>query len=652
MSVRHHLTAGAALAIFLAAPALAAAPAKPVPSPATGLTDPRSLVSLVNPQAGPVAAADLYFSRGGLDAIWTADGKAAIVSTNLTGRFNLWRVEADGSWPVQLTQSDDRQSGLAASPDGKWIVFQADTGGDEMYDLYAVPVGGGPVINLTNTPDISETTARFSPDGATLAFAAKRKADAGSNIAVMGWADHKVRLLTQEAQPEFSWAPVGWVAGGLIANRGNLGSTLMGVWRVSLDGGAPAPVTSVKTKAVIAATAVSADGKTLAITSNEATGQNHAGVLDLATGASRWLKPTPWDQTSGDFTPDGKSLAVIDNADGRQSVSLVDVATGAVRGLGLPDGYTDQASEISFTADGRMLLSHEASNSPFDYWVADTRAGTAKPLTHLGLASLDPARLPSAQIVHYAGQDGTVISAVMTVPFNLKRDGTAPAVVIPHGGPTGQTQDRFSRGAIALASRGYVVIQPNVRGSTGYGMAFQMANHKDLGGMDLTDEVYATRFLTATGYVNPKKIGITGGSYGGFMTLMAIGRTPDVWAAAVSQYGIINWFEMMKHEDAALQQYQRSLIGDPVTDKAVYEASSPMTYIRQAKAPLLVLQGENDIRVPVGQAREVVATLKSVGATVDAHYYPAEGHGFVKRENQIDAMQRLIAWLDKYLKDQ
>ena len=223
-------------------------------------------------------------------------------------------------------------------------------------------------------------------------------------------------------------------------------------------------------------------------------------------------------------------------------------------------------------------------------------------------------------------------------------------MVVPHGGPTGQTTDRFSRQSVALVSRGYVVIAPNPRGSTGYGQAFQDANHKDLGGGDLTDEVYAAKFLTATGYVNPKKIGITGGSYGGFMTLMAVGKTPDVWAAGVSMYGIINWYEMLKHEDASLQAYQRSLIGDPVADKAVYDAASPMTFIKQTKAPLLVLQGENDIRVPRGQAAEVVATLKSVGGTVDVHYYPEEGHGFAKRENQIDSLQRTVDWFDKYLK--
>jgi dipeptidyl aminopeptidase/acylaminoacyl peptidase len=194
------------------------------------------------------------------------------------------------------------------------------------------------------------------------------------------------------------------------------------------------------------------------------------------------------------------------------------------------------------------------------------------------------------------------------------------------------------------------VIAPNPRGSTGYGQAFQDANHKDLGGGDLTDEVYAAKFLAATGYVSTKKVGITGGSYGGFMTLMAVGKTPDVWAAGVSMYGIINWYEMMKHEDASLQAYQLSLIGDPVKDKAVYDADSPMTYIKQTKAPLLILQGENDIRVPRGQAAEVVETLKSVGATVDVHYYPGEGHGFAKRENQIDSLQRTIDWFDKYLR--
>ncbi len=140
------------------------------------------------------------------------------------------------------------------------------------------------------------------------------------------------------------------------------------------------------------------------------------------------------------------------------------------------------------------------------------------------MASLDPAILPKSQIVTYKSFDGTPVSAIVTMPFNLRRDGTNPAIVIPHGGPTGQSQDAFNRNATAFASRGFVVIQPNFRGSTGYGKVFQTANYRDLGGGDLKDTLAAKDFLVKSGYVDPKKVGITGGSYGGFMTLMALAK--------------------------------------------------------------------------------------------------------------------------------
>ena len=175
-------------------------------------------------------------------------------------------------------------------------------------------------------------------------------------------------------------------------------------------------------------------------------------------------------------------------------------------------------------------------------------------------------------------------------------------------------------------------------------------NHQDLGGGDLQDEVYAAKFLAATSYVDAKRIGITGGSYGGYMTLMAIGKTPDVWAAGVEQYGIVDWFTMLQHEDPRLQEYEKSLLGDPVKDRTVYENASPIKYLRNATAPLLVLQGENDIRVPKEEAEQVVSILKGANKTVDVHIYPAEGHGFAKRENQIDAIKRTVDWFDRYLK--
>jgi dipeptidyl aminopeptidase/acylaminoacyl peptidase len=254
--------------------------------------------------------------------------------------------------------------------------------------------------------------------------------------------------------------------------------------------------------------------------------------------------------------------------------------------------------------------------------------------------------------VHYRTFDGKIISAFLWVPFNLKRDSSNPGIVLPHGGPTGQTVDSFNKAAAALASRGYVCIAPNVRGSTGYGMEFQKANFKDLGGGDLKDEVYAARFLAATGYVDGKKIGITGGSYGGYMAMIAIGRTPDVWAAAVELFGITDWLTEQEHEEPTLKQYDQSILGDPVKDRQSYEDASPIKYFKYAKAPLLILQGANDIRDPKEEAEQAETILKKEGKTVGSHYYPDEGHGFVKRENQIDAMQRTVDWFDHYLKGQ
>ena len=196
-----------------------------------------------------------------------------------------------------------------------------------------------------------------------------------------------------------------------------------------------------------------------------------------------------------------------------------------------------------------------------------------------------------------------------------------------------------------------MVIQPNFRGSTGYGRDFQVANVNDLGGGDLKDTLAAKDFLTATGYVDPKRVGITGGSYGGYMTLMALGKAPDAFAAGVQLFGIINWFTMYETSDPQLRQYLIALLGDPVKDKSRYEAASPMTYIRQIKAPLLSLQGENDIRVPRGQAEEIADILKTTGTPSETIFYPAEGHGFLKIENRTDAIRRTVAWFETHLKE-
>ncbi|HEY2051852.1 MAG TPA: S9 family peptidase [Caulobacteraceae bacterium] len=645
---------GAAAAVALIPAAVLAEPVQQG-TPPRAITSPTSIVSEHRADVAPVPVPDLFYVRSVMDGAWTPDGREVVFSTNLTGRFNLWKVPAGGGFPVQLTQSDDRQSAIAISPDGRTAVFESDHAGAEIYDLYAVPIAGGATVDLTSTPDVSESHAIFSPDGRMLAFNRRPKTAPSTDVAVLDLATRQVRVLTHEAAPDHEWSVVAFVHGGrqLIANRVNFKGTEGQIFVIDIDTGAARPLT--REGGYDLASDVSPDSQWVAATVETPAGNRQAALIPFAGGEPRLLMKDAWEQESGHFSPTGLTVTFADNVDGRVSLFAASPNKGMPRRLGAEPGVDREAaaSSRSISADAtRFLYLHQSSTTPPDVWVEDLETGRTTPLTRLGLASIDPARLPASQIVHYPSADGTVISAFVWTPFNMARDGHAPAVVLPHGGPTGQTVDTYNRTAAALASRGYVVIAPNPRGSTGYGRAFEEANRKDLGGGDLEDEVAGVKFLVATGYVDPHRVGITGGSYGGYMTLMAASKTPDLWRAAVEEYGIIDWFHMYQTEAPTLQQYQIGLIGDPVKDKAVYEASSPLTYIHHLSAPLLVLQGDNDIRVPRTQALEIVDLLKQDGRTVDVHFYPNEGHGFVKRENQIDSLERTIVWFDKYLKGQ
>jgi len=617
------------------------------------LTDPKSVVSASNAAARPAPIDDLYYTRSVFGAAWSPDGREIVFTTDISGRSNLWKVRASGGWPIQLTQSDDRQYSAVWSPDGKWIVYQQDRAGNELWDLYAVPSEGGEVINLTNTPAIREQDPHWSHDGRTIAFAYKPKEGTQYDIALLDWSTRKVRKLTNEQQPGYSWNVVAWSDDDktIYAGRVNPPFTDADIYSIDVATGKLENLTSHQGTIRYLASSLSPDGATLLLSSDAKGGYMNIALLDVRSKNLTWVTDLKWEAYSGNFSPDGKSYTYIVNEDGLIDAYLADRSTNHAEKLDLPHGlnsFSGNPNEFAPQSD-RAIVSHEASNQPGDLWIYNLASRHADQLTFSEVASLRATPLPPSQIVHYKTFDGKIITALLWVPFNLKRDGTNPALVIPHGGPTGQRVDYWSPEVQALTSRGYICLAPNPRGSTGYGLEFQKANFQDLGGGDLKDEIAGVEFLKATGYVDPRKIGITGGSYGGFMTLMAVGKAPDIWAAAVEEYGIINWSTMLKSSDPSLNEYLKALLGNPEENRRIYDADSPITYIRSEKAPLLVLQGDNDPRVPKEEAQQVVDILKKEGRTVDVHYYANEGHGFVKRENQIDSIRRTIVWFDQYL---
>jgi len=407
------------LGLGLAAWALCTVAMAAVPGPERPLTDPRSIVSISNPAARPVAIPDLFLTRSAAGAVATPDGKTVVFSGNISGRYNLWKVSVGGGAPTPLAQSDERQYGPVISPDGKWVVFQSDIGGNELYDLYAVPLAGGAVVNLTATDDATEQGPIFSADGGMIAYTHKLKTAPQTDIWVMDFNSHKARALTHEAQANQVWSPVAFTADGrsLIANRGDVNQIGSAAWRIDLATGKADKITPGDDHHLVSAADISPDGTLLAITANLQGPQQQAGVLDLKTGKIKWLQPSPWEEGAAAFSPDGRSILYGVNADGRASLRLYDVATGETRALEFPAGVDSPEGQNPFTADGRyVLLGHQASNAPLDYWLAPTGAGAPVQVTHLADASCPPAVLHHRPL-RQPGRDGDLGGADDAVQF-------------------------------------------------------------------------------------------------------------------------------------------------------------------------------------------------------------------------------------------
>jgi dipeptidyl aminopeptidase/acylaminoacyl peptidase len=397
---------------------------------------------------------------------------------------------------------------------------------------------------------------------------------------------------------------------------------------------------------------LSPDGKKVLITSNAGNGYQNAGLLDAAIKKITWLTEDKWEISGGHFSPDGKSVTWSANLDGDTNLYIHELASGKTIDLPLPKGVNSfGGAESAFTRDGsRLLYYHNGANAPRDAWVYDLANEKSEQVTHSLMAGVPAEHMVEPFLVHYPSRDGKwTISALLYVPRNMQRNGQNAAIVYIHGGPTAQTVNSFNRFIQHIVNQGYMVIAPNYRGSTGYGKEFQEANLFDMGGGDLQDVLAASDFLKATGYPDPKKLIAMGGSYGGYMTMMAVTKAPDVWAAGVPIVPFVNWFTEMENEDPVLRQSDLATMGDPEKNPDLFRDRSPFFFVDRIKAPLLLLAGGHDPRCPKEETVQVVDEIKKRGGVVDYKIYENEGHGFAKVENQIDAYQRVTDFLKAHV---
>jgi len=636
---------------------LAASQTLPAPQ---AITDPKQIASKPDARVEKTLSIEkLYMTRQIGGSSWSPDGKSVAFISNLSGRNNLWLVPAEGGWPTQLTVSNERQASPTWSPDGKWIAYMSDYDGDEQWDVFLVSPKTGQVKNLTNTREISEESPTWSHDGRFLAYIVKPKTSSVYEIDVYDTVLRDVKHLTTDtAKDRMNVAPI-WSADDkfIVYTQEQSKGTDSNIFLVDIATSQSTLLTPHDGERTYSANDISPDGNHVLITSNAGNGYDNVGLLTIASKKIRWLTQDKWEISGERFSPDGKFLTYTANIDGNTDIYLYDIAAGKARELGLPKGVNHVAGNPSpFTSDGsRMLFSHTGPTAPGDlcvYTFSDkpSQPNISRQITNSLVGGVRAEEMVEPYLVHYPSKDGKwTISAFVYIPYNLPRNAQHPAIVYVHGGPTAQTMNNFNRFIQYMANQGYLVIAPNYRGSTGYGKEFQQANLFDMGGGDLQDVLAAADWIQQTGYVDPKKLILMGGSYGGYMTMMGVTKAPEVWAAGIPIVPFVNWFTEIQNEDPVLQQSDLATMGDLEKNKALYEDRSPINFVDRIKAPLYLLAGGNDPRCPKEEAQQVVDAVKKRGGVVEYKVYENEGHGFAKVENQIDAYKRVAEFLKAHV---
>ena len=600
------------------------------------------------------------------------DATTVAFTTNVTGSNQLWSVTATGGWPEQLTFFTDRITAVDWSPRGDWIAFSKDSGGDENFQLYLVAPDGSRLEALTSDPAIRNNFGAWSKDGGRLSYASNARNRKFFDVYVLDVASRQSRRVL--ANDTFLAAgPFSPDGTKMIVTRQN-GSLDNDLFLVHLaqtadpaPGGALDPAredqADLSLKVVVEPVLLTAhegiasyrvvdwapDGRSLWIVSDAGREFSALGRLDTLTKKITWERVPKWDVTGSKLSADGRTLAFVVNEGGYDRLAMLDTVTMKDKsGPPIPAG---QIGALHFSKNGKSLaLNLSGPTRTADVWIADLSRGSLAQVTRSSTAGIPQSSFVEPKLVRYKSFDGLEIASWFYVPAGAAKGAGLPCIVTPHGGPEGQTTAAFSPTVQYYVNRGYSVWAPNVRGSTGYGKSFTHLDDVQKREDSVKDLVAGIDWLKSSGMIDPKKIAVAGGSYGGYMTLAAITLFPDVWAAAVDSFGIANFKTFFGKTASYRVGLRTSEYGDPVKDADFLDSISPIYKVDRILAPLLVLQGANDPRVPQAEAEQIVAAIKKKGGVVEYVLFPDEGHGWTKLGNRITALRTAADFLDKHVK--
>lgn len=584
---------------------------------------------------------------------FSPDDADILVSSDETGIFNARALPADGEASIALTQSEgDSTFAVSWFPADRRILFSRDNGGDELDHLF-VREKNGSVRDLTPGENVKASFLGWSGDGTSFFVQTNERDSRFFDLYRYNAADYARDLVFRN--------DVGWSVDAITTDGYFLAlsrprtSADSDVYVADLrsNGAAPVHVTPHKGNIDYGVYGFTPDNRRLVYSTDEFGEFTQARTYDLSSGEKKELIAEDWDVMYVLYSPSGKYRVWAINEDARTTLRIRNEETGEPLGaLKLPQGaiasvrFSRDESHIAF------LLSRDTS--PNNVMIADLADGEVSALTDALNPAIDEDHLVTAEIRRYGSFDGLEIPGVLYRPRGASSDRPAPALVWVHGGPGGQSRAGYSATIQHLVNHGYAVFAANNRGSSGYGKTFYHMDDRKHGEVDLQDIVYAKRWLAEQDWVDADKIGVIGGSYGGYMVGAALAFEPETFKVGVDIFGVMNWARTLESIPPWWESFREALydeMGDPATDAERHRRISPLFHAENIRVPLLVIQGVNDPRVLKVESDEIVAAVRANGVPVEYVVFDDEGHGFTKRENRISASEAYVDFLDEYLKN-
>jgi len=586
---------------------------------------------------------------------FSPDEKNLLITSNETGIYNGFALPVDGSAPQQLTHSEvESFFSISYVPDENGFLYYADKGGDENDHLYWVDNKQN-TIDLTPFEGSKSSFYGWSRDDKSMFFISNKR-----NPKYFDLYEKEIsNFLDSQAQRIMYQNDEGLDVGAIAENKHYLALV-----KSITTNNSELYLYDVETKVKTHISPHTGDAQynpqffdlaneNLFFVTNENSEFMYLARYNLKSGKTEKVYETNWDIWYAYNSRNEKYRIIGINEDAKTTIQLFDLESG--KKLDLPDIKGGSISSVSMSRSENLFrFSVSTSASPNNLYVYNIGTKKLTRLTNTMNPEIDPLDLVEGKVIRYKSFDGLEIPAVFYKPHNASSSNKVPGLVWVHGGPGGQSRLRYFSLIQYLVNNGYAILAVNNRGSSGYGKTFYKMDDKKHGDLDLKDCVSSKEFLASVGFIDMERVGIIGGSYGGYMVMAALAFTPEEFMVGVNIFGVTNWLRTLKSVPPYWESFREALyteLGDPFTSDSVRLYNiSPLFHAKNVTKPLIVLQGANDPRVLQVESDEIVAAVKSNGVPVEYVLFEDEGHGFVKKENEIKGYRKIKSFLDEHLK--